>query len=576
MPYFLKKSKIKRGTYLQIYESYYDPAKRGTRNRSAKALGYVEDLRAKGIADPVKWGREQAEAMNAAKAPRPQIGERSASANAGWFLVKSMLDYLGFDDDMRRMTASKGFRFDFPGFFKAMVAAQVVSPGSKLRAWADVVPSMYGCGSYSYDQILDGIEYIGSDYEKYVEMANWAIGKRWKRDFSSVLFDCTNYYFEVDLEDGLRRKGPSKEGRKDPIVGQALMLDKDQIPCAMRMFPGNESERPKIREMVEDMKARYGLEGGRVVQIADKGLNCARNIYAAVKEAKDGYIFSKSVHGRALSGEEKKWVLLRDGEANRWTDVEDGRGGLLYSYKSCVDDFEYACDLDGDGRDETRFKVREKRLVTYNPELARKRRREILREVEKARRAMSLKAAAKEDLGDAAKYLSFGAVGENGGKAEITAELNEAKVKEDMDYAGYNMLVTSECGASDRDIYEAYHQLWKIEESFRVLKTYLEARPVFLQKEESILGHFTVCYWALVVLRLLELKVFRGGLSAGQIVDFVRDFNVTDTGMGFYTNQSTASSTHKAVKKAYGLSHLGDLHLRKKDLDNIMAAEVPD
>ncbi len=101
----------------------------------------------------------------------------------------------------------------------------------------------------------------------------------------------------------INRKGPSKENRHDPIIGQALLLDADLVPVAMQMYPGNESEKPYIRKVIEEMKSRYKVSG-KTVQVADKGLNCARNIYAAVKEANDGYIFSKSIHGRNLS--EKK------------------------------------------------------------------------------------------------------------------------------------------------------------------------------------------------------------------------------------------------------------------------------
>ena len=109
----------------------------------------------------------------------------------------------------------------------------------------------------------------------------------------------------------INRKGLHKENRHDPIIGQALLLDADLVPVAMQMYPGNESEKPYIRKIIEEMKSRYKVSG-KTVQVADKGLNCARNIYAAVKEADDGYIFSKSIHGRNLSQKEKKWLLLEN------------------------------------------------------------------------------------------------------------------------------------------------------------------------------------------------------------------------------------------------------------------------
>ena len=213
----------------------------------------------------------------------------------------------------------------------AMIYAQVVDPGSKLMASEKVIPNLYGCECFSYDQILDGVTYIGSDYQKFIELFNKHIQDVYPRRTDNVFFDCTNYYFEIDAEDGLRRKGPSKERRKSPIVGQALLLDADQIPLGMTLFPGNESEKPQLRRHIEDIKDRYGVES-RVVQVADKGLNCARNIYAAVREANDGYIFSKSVHGKNLSAVEKEWVLL-DNKDNVWVEKRDVSGKLVYKYK---------------------------------------------------------------------------------------------------------------------------------------------------------------------------------------------------------------------------------------------------
>ena len=157
--------------------------------------------------------------------------------------------------------------------------------------------------------------------------------------FSKVFFDCTNYYFEIDLPKEDKQKGPSKENKHEPIIGQALLLYVDLVPLAMQMYPGNESEKPYIRKIIQEMKERYKVTG-KTVQVADKGLNCARNIYAAVIEARDGYIFSKSVHGKGLSEKEKQWLLLEN-DANVYTDYRDKNGKLLFRLKSCVDTFSY-------------------------------------------------------------------------------------------------------------------------------------------------------------------------------------------------------------------------------------------
>lgn len=574
MAYFLKKTTpSKKGLYLQIYQSYYIPGK-GKRNKSYQVIGYVNELKEKGIDDPLSYAQKIVDKLNEDVAKRKdiQIGDTSASKNIGYFLVKAMIDALDVDKVMNIMTQNKHFQFKVSDFVRTMIYAQIANPGSKLKASEKVIPNLYGVNSFSYDQILDGIEYIGMDYTKYIELFNHQTNKLWPRNTNINFFDCTNYYFEIDLENGDKQKGPSKENSHDPIIGQALLLDADQIPLGMMMYPGNESEKPYLRKMIEDTKERYDING-KTIQVADKGLNCARNIYAAVKEANDGYIFSKSVHGKYLSDKEKNWVLLDDNEENRWTNVLGDDGKIIYRYKECIDTFEYHCYLSDSDEKETYFKVKEKRVVTYNPSLARKQRQQINKEIEKAKSMLTIKEANKDDFGDAAKYVKFEAKDKNGKKVKIKPELMMDKINEDLSLAGYNLLVTSETELEAKEIYNTYHGLWRIEESFRIMKSYLEARPVFLQKEESIYGHFLICYLSLVILRLLELKIFNDELPVNQIVEFIRNYSVTDSSEGTYINNATKSKTFLKIKDQLGLSKLGNLLLKKQDIDLLLKTE---
>ena len=485
-----------------------------------------------------------------------------------------MFDALGkgFCRDLDIVASSHRSQYDFATFLKTLTYAQIVDPGSKLKAFRDVIPNLYGAEPYTYDQILDGVNFIGMDFHKYIEVLNHFIAKRWGRRLGVGYFDCTNYYFEIDGEDEWRRKGPSKEGRHDPIIGQSLLLDADMIPLDMELYPGNESEKPYLRQRIEDMKSRNGV-AGRVIQVADKGLNCARNVYAAVKEAGDGYIFSKSVHGRNLSDAERKWVLLSDGEANEWRDVRDERGRLKYRYKECVDDFRYRCRVDPGDEGETEFSVREKRIVTYNPSLAAKQRREIRRMVERLEAKVRYKEIVREELGDSAKYVNLEAKTVGGEKVKIAASLDRERVDEDLSLAGYNLLVTSEAEADAREIYRAYHSLWRIEHSFRVMKTCLEARPVYVSDPDTIFGHFLVVYYSLTIMRLIEFKVFEDRLPIEQLFGFIRDYRVTENIDGGFVNNATDTPTYRAIKQKLGLSKLGNVYLTKKDLDNLFQTE---
>lgn len=587
MIYFLKKSTpSKKGLYLQIYTNFYDPNTKKKNTKSYKSLGYVCDLIASGIDDPVSYYSNVVKSMNdeLVKSKDIQITDSSSSKYAGHFLVKALFDYLNMDKTLNIISSEFKCRYKFNEMFRDLCYSQILSPGSKLKAFERVIPNLYNSNTYSYDQILDAVNFIGSDYHKYIEMLNHHISSIWKRNMDKVYFDCTNYYFEIDLENDFLKKGPSKENRKEPLMGQALLLDAEQIPLDTEFYPGNESEKPYLRKRIEDMKTRNNVTG-KVIQVADKGLNCARNIYSAVVEAKDGYIFSKSIRGKSLSKELKDWILLADDELNKWVEVRDSNGDLLYKYKTAkkitksgkiveYGKFSYKCKINPEDENITEFAVKEKRIVTYNPSLARKQRVEILKEVDKLRGVISYKQAIKEEIGDSSKYLNFEAKDKDGVKIKIATSLNQEKIDEDLAYCGYNMLITSEINANPEDIYKTYHNLWRIEESFRVMKTYLEARPVFLSKEDTIKGHFLICYFSLTLLRLLELKIFEDKIPAGQIIDFIRHYKITKNYDESYINNSTYSKTFEQIKEKLGLAKLGNLYLSKKDVDLLFETEL--
>lgn len=574
MRYFLKKTTpSKKGMYLQIYRTNYVPGK-GNQNKSYKALGYVDELKAKGIEDPIEYAKGLINELNGQHKllKEKQIGDASTSKNAGYFLAKAMFDALDMDRDLNIVASSYKSQYEFAAFLRSLTYAQIVDPGSKLKMYRDTIPNLYGAERYTYDQILDGVNFMGGDFHKYIEVINHHISKKYERNLGIGYFDCTNYYFEIDEEDEYRRKGPSKENRHGPIIGQSLLLDADMIPLDMELYPGNESEKPYLRGRIEDMKARNGVSG-RVIQVADKGLNCARNIYAAVMEANDGYIFSKSVHGKNLSDAERKWVLLDDDGINRWTVVKDESGHVKYRYKECVDEFEYKCRINPEDKREAKFRVREKRIVTYNPKLASKQRREIMRMVERLQSKITYKEAVREELGDSVKYVNLEARTIEGERVKIATSLNQKKIDEDLAFAGYNLLVTSETSAPAVEIYKAYHNLWRIEQSFRVMKTCLEARPVFVSDTNTIFGHFLVVYYALVIMRLLELKIFEDKIAIEQLFDFIRDYKVTENYDGSFINNATDTSTYRKIKDKLCLSKLGNVYLSRRDLDLLFETE---
>lgn len=576
MAYYLRKENKKKGTYLQMYESHWDKEKKQPRSKSVMAFGYVHELISDEIPDPVAYytdfvaekNKERAAAFTEETRPRAFVAP--VEYNLGQFLLYTLLEELNVKEVIDILAAQMRFQFRIYDMIAQLIFSRIIYPCSKSKTVSSVFPHLYNSSPISEDQVYDGLSFIGGSYKKYIELFNHCYEQHYQRDFSNVFFDCTNYYFEIDLPYEDKQKGPSKENRHDPIIGQALLLDADLVPVAMQMYPGNESEKPYIRKVIEEMKSRYKVSG-KTVQVADKGLNCARNIYAAVKEANDGYIFSKSIHGRNLSEKEKKWLLLEN-EQNIWKDYRDKAGNLLYRLKSCVDSFSYQFkEIDPEtGRDVVKtFSVKEKRIVSYNPALAKKQKAEIQKMADKAANYATYKAMTREDLGDSAKYLKITNKDKNGKKITPVIGIDKEKVNEDLKYAGYNLMVTSELDMEPLQIYQTYHSLWKIEESFRITKSYLDARPVYVHKKETIYGHFLICYLSLFLLRVLEIKVFKNQINSYDLIDFIRDFRVVNKGDGSYINISRNQTVNEKVKKATGLTNLDALFLTEKEINNL-------
>ncbi|MCD8123461.1 MAG: IS1634 family transposase [Lachnospiraceae bacterium] len=578
MAYFLRQEKKKKGLYLQMYDSFWDREKKESRTKSVMAFGYVDDLISDEIPDPVAYYKDYVKKKNEERAAslaeetRPRAFSTPVEKHVGHFLLHTLLDELKVKETIDILASQMRFQFSAYDMVAQLIYARIIYPCSKSKTVSSVFPHLYNGVSISEDQVYDGCAFIGESYKKYIELFNHCYEQYYKRDFGKVFFDCTNFYFEIDLPSEDKQKGPSKENRHDPIIGQALLLDADLVPLAMQMYPGNESEKPYIRKIIEEMKQRYKV-AGKTIQVADKGLNCARNIYAAVREANDGYIFSKSIHGRNLSEQEKTWILLEN-DKNVFRSYTDDNGKVLFRLKSCVDTFSYKfkeTDPETGEETETVFSVQEKRIVSYNPALAKKQKAEIMKMADKASNYTTYKKMARQDLGESAKYVKVINKDKNGRKVKPTIEVDQKKIDEDLKYAGYNLMVTSELDMEPLQIYNTYHSLWKIEESFRITKSYLDARPVYVQKKETIYGHFLICYLSLFLLRVLEIKVFKNKINSYDLINFMRDFRVVNTGDGSYINISRNQAVNEKIREVTGLTNLDALYLSEKEIENLFS-----
>ena len=558
MAYYLKKTKLKGRTYLSIDESFYNHEKKGTSHRCYQSLGSVETWQSKGMADPIAHFQKEVDALNRqhSKSSVRKISDHSPLLSLGYFPLKAILTKLQVKKYVDYFKLTTDFQFDLYEMLSSLVYARAVNPCSKYKTFHEVLPNLFEPIQYSYDQLMDGLAFIGNEYQKFIEIFTVQTKKFFGLDTSKTYFDCTNFYFEIDREDDFRRKGPSKEGRKEPIVGLGLLLDHDQIPIGMKMYPGNESEKPVLRDVIDQLKAQNNISG-KTIHVADKGLNCVGNI-AFSRQNGDGYLFSKSVKG--LPQTEKTWVFLEDG----WKDVKDKNGKLLYRYKSCIDEFPYKVKQDGKT---VIVHLKEKRLLTFNPSLAAKKRYEIKRLAEKAR-VLTISRAKKSEYGESGKYVLF--TDKSGKKAQVT--IDEDAIDRDLKLAGYNLLVTSETRMRDQDIYETYHNLWRIEESFKIMKSDLDARPAFCQKEETIKGHFLICYLTVLLERILQFKILENTYGTSEIFEFVRDFRVMKAETK-YINTARSSEIICGLAEKFGLP-LTNYFLTETQIRSILKQKI--
>lgn len=593
MAYYLRIFKKEKGDYLQICRSYREPGHTHPISKNYKTLGYASDIIEKEkIKDPIAHYRKVVEELNESTVTASitkKVTDDKKLFNLGYFLPYSVLNSLGIKKYVDVLALTRQFQFSVSDVLVDLVCARFINPCSKLKTYNDVLSTMLLDVNYSLDQIYDCLDFIGEDYKKYTEiLASSYKNIGYKLDAKYLLFDGTNYYFEIDKEDELRKKGPSKENRKDPIVSMGLLLDSNGLPIDMELFPGGASEKPILRKIVSDLKKKHEVKG-RVIQIADKGLNCGDNIYEALIDG-DGYIFSAGLLSKEAShdvqvkksAETKDKAYWREFALNEsnYVSVYDENRNLNFKYKAEVfDNVNYertVIDENGKKKKEKYTVEKELRVVSFNPRLREKKLIELAKIKDKF---YDLKANQKYKKGDYSAigdYVQFVAVDKETGEVleentKIIPELKMDKIALEEKMAGYNMIASSEINLDPLKIYELYHQLWIIENTFRVMKTDLSARPVYLQKETTIYAHFVIIFYAVAVLRLLQLHLLKEedvvSVKTNEIIDFIRNYNVfklEDQSDGFYINVMSKKDIPVKISSIKGLDKIDNYWVSPK------------
>jgi transposase len=324
------------------------------------------------------------------------------------------------------------------------------------------------------------------------------------RDLSHAFYDVTNYYFEIDFPDGdddLRKRGVSKEHRVDPITAMGLFIDGNGLPVSMSIFPGNTSDSLTLQPTMKDIKKSYGL--GRLVVVADKGLNSSKNIDAIVN-AGDGFVFSQILRGK--KGQRYNEALFNEAG---WIANTDG------SYRCKLLEEEYK------GKDEDgKTVIRKRKVLLYwnkaDAEMAGRKREEKLKKAARSvkNNAYGIKKGVDEYTKENIIDKGTGEILED---VKTVRSVDVEKAEQDAMYDGYFCLITSELDYDERKIRQVYGGLWKIEQSFRMMKSDLYARPVFVSNNAHIRAHFLICFVALLIIRILQHRMGSEAISAERI-----------------------------------------------------------
>jgi transposase len=347
--------------------------------------------------------------------------------------------------------------------------------------------------------------------------------KKYSRDTSLLYYDLTNYYFETDQQDGFRMKGVCKEHRPDPIVQMGLFMDRNGIPVSYKLFAGNEADCMTLRPMISETARNYSL--GRIIVVADKGVISSDNIWYTLS-ARNGYVFSYSV--RKSDKAFKDYVLDQDGY--RWNKDK------TFKIKSRLEPRTIKVTSSRGGK--ICKQVDEKQVIVYSDKYAEKARHDREQAVQKAKDL--IKNPSRYDRAasyGAAKYIKNLVFDKDTGEIMEDAKnllvFDEEKLKDEAVYDGYYAIVTSEIDMGDNEILDIYHGLWEIEETFKITKSTLETRPVYVSLKDHIEAHFLTCFIALVLVRLLEFKL-DGKFTTEEIISSLKKYNCSLTEQNLY------------------------------------------
>ncbi|MDS9310097.1 IS1634 family transposase [Streptococcus pseudopneumoniae] len=504
---FIKTTTNKEGrTHVYLVEGYRKDGK--VRQRILKKYGLLDELE---VEEPDILERLKREAKEGLLT-EPQFFQVSYDLLApmnevdqsyGWMVLDNLFEELKLTEFLK--TVKSKSEYDLAQILKLLVFQRVLNPDSKLSTYASQV-NLFGHWEISLNAIYRSLDKLDTLKEKLLLHLHKEVSRMTKREARLVFYDVTNYYFETDIPDetvvsvdgeilkeGLRRRGPSKEHRPKPIVQLGLFMDTNGIPISYKLFRGNQTDPITYLPAVEEVKKQFGIE--RIVVVADKAMNSSYNVSEMIHQ-KDGWLFSQKHRGRRGASKELQTQILNP---NDWQFNKE----LTFAKKSYLRERKLGTKKDSP-------LVKEKVLITWSKKYADRER--IRREgaLEYASQLTNAELFQQTSKKGGKKYLDLHYLDEKTGELKPFSPLvtiDHEQVDFDAQFDGVNVLVTSEVGMTDEEMLEAYKELAKIEDCFRITKTELESRPVYVWTENHIQAHFLTCFIALIHLRLLQHQI---------------------------------------------------------------------
>jgi transposase len=537
--------------YLSICKQYRDPVTKQRRTRTVESIGYVDELE-KQFPDPIAHFTEVAEAMTDEESSASKITldmneklpvDTDLEKNYGYIVLSRFYHALSIDLFFQSRQRKYDVEYNLNSIFKLLVYERILDPGSKLKAYQNK-DKYFDLSSFSLNDLYRSLSKFINHKDELQLWIHERIQKKYKRKTKLTYYDVTNYYFEIDNEDDLRKDGYSKENKKSPIVQMGLLTDVQGIPINYQLFEGNTHDSLTLRDMISNVIVKNDYKLGRIIVVADKGIHSGDNIYY-LKSAKHGYIFSSSVKKSSVSF--KNYVLNEKGYKQLSSNKENPDS---YKYKSRLTP--RTISVTGTDGKKIKKTIDEKQVIFYSEKYAKRSKAKRDELIEKAYKIINNPSAYnKASTSGARKYIKDIKFDKDTGEileSESILTFDREKLEEDEKYDGYYAIFTSEMDMPDEKVISTYKGLWIIEETFKITKSDLETIPVYLTRSERIESHFLTCYVALVILRLIQFEM-DNDCSIEEIISSLKKCACTNLSENKYVFKYYNSVLEKLGKK---------------------------